>query len=251
MLMSQVHAANGTSCNWATGIITAVLGITFAVAGMHHGFFEALQGNTPTESFFIRSIGPAQQMWEHGTDEAFTLIPNFLMTGIAAIVVSVAIVLGSWFLVRSLPSVVRGSGSKTRPERGWFGVLRRRWPTVFLLLFLLLTLVGGGIGHIIFFLTAWAYATRMKRPLKWWRKIFSGNFGRVISVVWAYSLSFASLCYIIALEISVFGYVPGVSDPGSILAVCWGLLLLALIFINITYISGFAYDIVSQTEARN
>lgn len=228
--------------NRATAIITAVLGVTFAIAGIHHGFFEILQGNTPTESFFINSIGPGQQMWEYGTDGAFTLIPNFLITGIAAIFVSLVIVLGSVFVVRGSESVGRGSG---------IGLLREKWPTVFLLLFILLTLVGGGIGHIIFFLTTWAYATRMNRPLKWWRKILSGNFGRMISVVWVYSLSFASLCYIIALEISVLGYVPGVSDPGSILAVCWGFLLLGLIFINITYISGFAYDIVRQTKARN
>lgn len=240
--MSEVHATNDSICSRATGTITAVLGITFAIAGMHHGLFETLQGYSSTGSPFIPSIGPAQQMWEHGTDEAFTVIPNFLITGIAAVVVSVAIVLGSLFLVRSLPSVVRG------PR---FGVLRKSWPTVFLLLFLSLTLVGGGIGHIIFFLTAWGYATRMNKPMKWWRKTLSGNFGKIISAGWVYSLSFTSFCFIVALEISVFGFVPGMSNPDSILAVCWGFLLLALIFTNVTFISGLAYDIEKQTNAVN
>lgn len=226
--------------NRATRVITTVLGITFAVAGMHHGFFETLQGNTPTKSFMIQSIGPQQVMWEHGTDDAVTIIQNFLLTGIASIVVSFVIVLGSAFLVRSSVFGIRSSR---------FGFQTKRWPTVFLLLFILLTLVGGGIGHIFFFLTTWAYATRIGKPLKWWRKILSGNFGKTISVGWVYSLSFASFSFIAALEISVFGYVPGISEPDAILAVCWGLLLLGLIFINVSYISGFAYDIENQREA--
>lgn len=249
--MSEAQAMGRPGRSTATSMITAVLGITFAVAGMHHGFFEMLQGNNPTESYVIRSIGPAQQMWEHGTDEAFTLIPNFLITGIASILVSLVIILGSVFLVVGSRFTVRGAGSKMQPDGGGFGALRKRWPTFFLLLFILLTLVGGGIGHIIFFLTAWAYATRIDKPLKWWRKILSGSFWKTISGAWAYSLPFVSLCYIIALEISVFGFVPGISDPESILAVCWGFLLLALIFTNVTYISGFAYDIVKQTQPRS
>ncbi len=203
--------------------ITSVLGITFAIAGIHHGFFETLQGNKPTESFAIRSIGPEQLMWEHGTDDAVTIIPNFLMTGIAAIAVSLIIIVWSVSFIQ-----------------------RRHGPLVFLLLFVMLTLVGGGIGHIIFFLTTWAYATRIGKPLRWWRRILSGKFGRVISPVWLYSLSFASLCFIIGLEISVFGFVPGVSNPDTILRICWGILLVGLIFINVSYISGFAHDIGKQ-----
>ena len=244
-------AGSDSHFNRATSTITAILGITLAVAGMHHGFFEILQGNTPTESLVIRSIGPSHQMWEHGTDEAFTLIPNFLMTGIASVVVSLLIVLGSLFLVRggrsSPERLVPGSGFLIR---GWsFRVLRKRWTTFFLLLFILLTLVGGGIGHIIFFFTAWAYATRMNKPLKWWRKILSGSFWKTIAAGWIYSVSFAALCFIIGLEISVFGYVPGISNPDSILVVCWGFLLLGLIFINVSYITGFGYDIRNQAQA--
>ncbi len=240
----QLNSGPDFRVNRATSIITAVLGITFAVAGMHHGFFEMLQGYTPTGSFGIHSIGPAQQMWEHGSDDAVTLIPNFLITGIASIVVSLCIVLGSVFLVRGWRSGPEGRISGSR-----FGFVLKRWPTVFLLLFILLTLVGGGVGHVLFFLITWAYATRMNKPLKWWKKILSGRFGRAISAGWVYSVSFASLCYIIGLEISVFGYVPGISNPVTILAVCWGFLLLGLIFINVSYITGFAYDIRTQTQA--
>ncbi len=216
----EIGQVFGERQNDATRIITVVLGITFAIGGLHHGFFESLQGNVRTESFVIQSIGPAQQMWEHGTDEAFTIIPNFLATGIAAILVSLLII---FWCIRFMHL--------------------RHGPLGFLLLFILLTLVGGGIGHIFFFLPAWAYSTRINKPLRGWRKILSGSFGRIISTGWAYSVTFASLCFIIGLEISVFGFVPGVSEPNEILEICWGFLLLGLIFLNISYISGFAYDI--------
>lgn len=221
-MIETVETGNrsGEHRNEATRIITVVLGITFAIGGLHHGFFEALQGNTRTESFVIQSIGPSQLMWEHGTDEAVTIIPNFLATGIAAMVVSLLII---FWCVRFMHL--------------------RHGPLGFLLLFFLLTLVGGGIGHIFFFLPTWAYSTRIDKPLKWWRRILSGGFGKIISAGWIYSVAFSSLSFIIALEISVFGYFPGVTNPMAILEICWGFLVLGLIFINVSYISGFAYDI--------
>ncbi len=94
--------ASSRGVNKATRTITAILGCTFAIAGLHHGFFETLQGNTPTNSFLIQSIGPSQLMWEYGTDDAFTVIPNFLTTGIAAIIISLFIVVWS---VRFVPGV--------------------------------------------------------------------------------------------------------------------------------------------------
>ncbi|NIP28360.1 MAG: hypothetical protein GWO38_32255, partial [Phycisphaerae bacterium] len=60
-----------------------------------HGFFEILQGNTPTEGLIIQAIGDEQQMWLYGTEEAFTIIPNFLITGILTIIVSLAIIVWS------------------------------------------------------------------------------------------------------------------------------------------------------------
>ena len=49
--------------NKATRTIVATLGTIFGMSGMSHGFFETLQGNTPTVSLFISAIGEAQKMW--------------------------------------------------------------------------------------------------------------------------------------------------------------------------------------------
>src|SRR5512140_2934526 len=106
----------------ATKTIVAITGISLGIAGLNHGFFETLQGNTPTNGLIIQAIGAANRMWLHGTEEAFTIIPNFLVTGLLAILVSLAIMVWSVGFVH-----------------------KQHGPTVFILLFILLFLVGGGI----------------------------------------------------------------------------------------------------------
>ena len=111
--------------NKATRIIVATLGVIFGISGMSYGFFELLQGNAPTGGLFISAIGEAQKMWSHGNEYAFTLIPNFLITGIAATVVGLVIIVWSLAFVH-----------------------KKNGPTVFFLLFVFLLLVGGGVAQI-------------------------------------------------------------------------------------------------------
>ena len=79
----------------ATRVIVSTLGVLIAVGGMDHGLFEVLQGNKPTGGLVVHAIGEQNRMWAYGTEDAFTLIPNFLITGVAAIVVSVLIMVWS------------------------------------------------------------------------------------------------------------------------------------------------------------
>ena len=60
----------------ATRVIVSTLGVLFGISGMSHGFFETLQGNTPTNGLIIFAIGEANRMWIHGNKPAFTLIPQ-------------------------------------------------------------------------------------------------------------------------------------------------------------------------------
>ncbi len=206
--------------NRATCLTTAVLGITYAISGLHHGFFELLQGNRPTPGIMIASIGPDQVRWEYGTDGAMTLIPNFLATGIAAMAVSLVIV--GWCL---------------------FFLRRRRGLAGFLALFVLLTLVGGGIGHIVFFLTTWAYATRMHGTLGWWRRVLGPGLRRALGSMWVPALAASSFLFLVALEVSVFGFLPGVSDPDQMMTAIWVILLASLALVNVTFAGAFARDL--------
>ena len=202
---------NLTKLNNATRLTTMVLGITLAASGLHHGFYEILQGNTATNSLIIQSISPEYQQWDNG-EEAFTLIPNFLATGIVAVCISLFIIFWS---IRFLH--------------------RRSGPIVFLLLFILLTLTGGGIGHIVFFVPVWAYSTRMHKSLSGWQRMTSAGFRGMLSKIWKISLILTSAFLIIALEISVFG-IPGVKNDETILTVCWSFLLASFLLLHLTYL---------------
>ena len=122
---------------------------------MDHGFFETLQGNIPTNGLIIQAIGLAHRMWLHGTEEAFTIVPNFLATGILAMIFSIAIMIWSVGFIHT-----------------------KHGPAVFFLLFVLLFLVGGGVGQIVFFIPIWAASTRINKPLTWWRKVLPENVRR-------------------------------------------------------------------------
>ena len=211
----QTHALNRR-----TRLTTAVLGVTYAVAGLHHGFFETLQGNRPTDGIGIASIGPDQLRWEYGTDDAITLIPNFLATGVAAMLVSVAIILWSMFFLQ-----------------------RRHGSTVFLSLFILLTLVGGGVGHVVFFLAAWGYATRMRRPLTWWGRVLGPTVRQRLERAWIPALAGSCGLFLLGLEMSVFGLGLGGTDPDTMLVVIWGVLLGSLALQSVAYVGAFARDL--------
>ena len=48
--------------NRATRVITAVVGIMLAFAGLEHGLFEVFQGNKPTDGLIIQAIGESMAM---------------------------------------------------------------------------------------------------------------------------------------------------------------------------------------------
>lgn len=215
--------------NRATKIIVSTIGVILAIAGMEHGFFEILQGNTPTEGLIIQAIGDEQQMWLYGTEEAFTIIPNFLITGILAIIVSLAIIIWS---IRYLQT--------------------RHGAAVFLALFVILFLVGGGIAaQVVFVPITWAVATRINKPLNFWRRVLPENGRSHLAKLWPVFLSIGLVSFAIGLAIAIFGYIPNISDPEIIINICWafifggglGMFLLA-------FIAGFAHDIQEMADPQ-
>jgi len=209
--------------NKATKINVATLGSIFGLSGMGHGFFEILQGNVPTGGMFIPAIGEAQKMWPHGDEYAFSLIPNFLITGIVAMLVSLTIV------VWSIGFAHKEHGS-----------------TILFLLFVLLLLVGGGVAQIIFFPFICWVSTRINKPLKWWRKVLPVKIYQPLGKLWPWWLVISSFLFVFALQIAITGFVPGMSDPEQILSVTMFCLGLEAIILPLTFISGFAYDIAMR-----
>lgn len=215
--------------NKATRINVATLGTIFGISGMSHGFFETLQGNVPTRGLFIFAIGEAQKMWPHGNEPAFTIIPNFLLTGIAAMIVGLSIIIWSLGFVH-----------------------KKNGPTVFILLFILLLMVGGGVAQILFFPFIWLVSTRINQPLAWWRKVLPIKFQEPLAKVWPWFLVVSATLLVCALIIATTGFVPAVNDPEVVLSImlfCLGMQVLAL---PLTFVAGFAHDIVlTSNVTRN
>lgn len=211
--------ATSHSINPATRITTSLFGVLLALAGFEHGLFETLQGNTATNGLIIQAIGKDMQRWAYGSEEAFTIIPNFLITGILTILISIVIMIWSFFFIH-----------------------QKRAATIFLILFILLTMVGGGIGFTPFYLVVWAYARKIHAPLSWWKNKLPSQARLWLSYLWPYTLTVTLFCFLMAIELAIFGYFPGVINPEVLLGITWSLLLVAMILINLTYVAGFAKD---------
>ena len=205
----------------APRVIATTIGVFFGLfSGINHGYFEFLQGNTPTNGFLIHAIGSAQRFWPLGTEDAFTIIPNFMVTGIFSMIVGLAIVIWSiWFL----PS--------------------KHGPTVFLGLFILSFLVGGGIGQVAFFIPAWIFATRMGKPLTWCRKVLPTRVRSAFSGLWIFLLVLATITMLIGLEMAIFGFFPGLSDLERIQNTAMLFVMAAAILYILSFIAGFGHEL--------
>lgn len=211
----------------ATHFNAAFIGALFGLfSGMNHGLFEILQGNQPVSGLLIQAIGPAQRFWPQGTEEAFTLLPTYLSTGIASMLVGMATV------VWSLGFLATRHGRK-----------------VYLGLFILSFLVGGGIGQVAFFLPAWAFATRMDKPLSWWRRVLSRESWPLLSQLWLPVLTLGTLVFLVGLEIAVFGFLPGVNQPGTLQNLAMGLVFSAALVYVLAFITGFGHDLQRMAAA--
>jgi len=201
--------------NKSTRVIVLILGILTGLGGMLHGIAEFSQGNKPTIDILER-IG------------AFSIIPNYLITGIVAISISIIIIYWSIRFIH-----------------------KRNGAIVYLLFSISLFLVGGGFAHIPGFLITWSIATRINKPLDWWRRVFPENLKIFFAKIWLPTL------------IAGFGFLlTGISlwllltPPGTIYKIgithyiIWSSLLLALLFIIFSIIFGFARDIVLQNNKK-
>ena len=205
----------------ATRVIATTIGVFCGLfSGINHGIFEILQGNTPTNSLVISAIGEAQRFWSEGHEPAFSIIPNFMLTGILSIIVGSTLVIWSiWFL----PS--------------------KHGRSVYLGFFTLSFLVGGGIGQVFFFLPAWAFATRMGKPLTWWRKVLSRSTWPFLSRLWIVTLVLATASIFITLEIGIFGFFPGLTDPQAIQDTSMIFLFSSVILYIVSFIAGFGHEL--------
>ena len=204
-----------------THITAAWIGVFFGLfSGMNHGFFEILQGSKPTPGLLIHAIGEAQKFWPLGSEDAFTLIPNFLITGITSMIVGLAIIVWSIGFLHT-----------------------RHGAKVYLGLFILSFLVGGGIGQVFFFLPAWVFASRMHKPHTWWDKNLPQGLRPLLQAAWLPMLVLATLSMLVGLEMAIFGYFPGLSDPVRIQDTAMGFVFSSAFLFVLTFITAITREL--------
>jgi len=209
--------------NSATKIIVTSLGVLIGVSSIiSHGFFEILQGNK-TAGFFIESVGEGNFIGAPAGEEAITLIPNFLYSGIATILVSLFIII--W----SLNFIHQKHGS-----------------TIFLLLCILLSFAGGGTAQAVIVLLTWAASMRIHRPLTLGQKVMLSNFGRMFGDFWMQFLVSGIILILTATQIALFKTFPWVSDEQKILFISMIMLITGIGVILLAIISGLAYDLENE-----
>jgi hypothetical protein len=168
-------------------LTASAFGAYAGLLGMEHGFFETLQGNVVPHGMRIRA-SLSELPFPFGHEPAMTIIPNFLVTGIFAMIVGLSIVVWATAYIQK-----KGGG------------------VVLFLLSVVLLLVGGGFGAITLLLTASFAAAGINKTLPWWRSHLSVNLVRFLAKAWWW-------CFIAALlwvpaEFAV-GYLFGVkNDP--------------------------------------
>jgi len=173
--------------NWhnlsATRIVASTLGILVGLAGIEHGIFEVLQGDIMPSGILIDAIGPAQRFWEYGTERALTVIPNFFVTGILAIIFGILVTIWAVMFIQ-----------------------RRYGARIFFLLAIILWLIGGGFAPILFSIIAAIMATRINKPLIWWRTHLTDPIRNYLVKLWPGSLIALVVVFWIGVEIAIFGY---------------------------------------------
>jgi len=200
-----------------TRLFVTVQGVLCGIAAMVHGIYEILKGNAPIETSLSATTG------------AFSIIHNYLFTGLAAVCVALALI------VWTIGSIHKKNGA-----------------TIFLLLSILLFLVGGGIAQVVFLLITWGVATRINRPPVRWKSVLSESTRKRLAASW---LAFITTDYLflgIGIAIWLFVTPPGTPFQEHVTAylICWSALIIGLIFQPLTIVAGFSQDIEGQERKR-
>jgi hypothetical protein len=210
----------------ATRATVSTFGVLVGLAGIEHGVGEMLQGNEAPDGVMILSWPNSEVFDLLSGEPAMTVVPNLLVTGILAILVSII------FLVWATMLVQREHGGP-----------------VLILLSVVMLLVGGGFGPPILGAIVGAAATGINAPSRWWRTHLSSGSRRLLAKVWPWSY--------VACIIAWLSLLPGtvlldlffdVSDTESVVTGLSLCILSAFVLLLVTIFTGFARDVWRRTE---
>jgi hypothetical protein len=203
----------------AARFVASTFGALAGVGGITHGVGEILQGNIRPDAMMIDSWTQGPIATRMGGDPGMTIVPNLLITGVLAIVVSLATILWAVAFVQ-----------------------RKRGGVVLMLLSIGMLLVGGGFGSPIIGILAGVAGTAINAPLTWWRTRLSGNVRRFLARLWpwVFGLSLANgLFLFVGAIILVYSFGWGDAD------LYLNSFFFAVVSLPLAIITGIAYDLQS------
>jgi len=196
-----------------------------ALAGIEHGIGEISQGNRAPDGIMILSWPDAGFFRSLGGEPAMTVIPNLLVTGILAVLVSLALLVWTVLFAH-----------------------RKNGGLVMILLSIPMLLVGGGIFPPILTIMIGVVATRIHSPLAWWRVHLPDGLRRFLAKLWPCSYAACLVAWPALLPgIGLLEYYFGVDDPLLILV----MILFALGTLPLAAVSGFAHDIQASVGMQS
>lgn len=145
-------------------------GVLAGLGGLVHGIGEVLQGSVKPDGIIVNSWTQGPIATNMGGEPGMTVVPNFLVTGILTILVSLAVAIWAAAFVQ-----------------------RRSGGHVLILLSVLMLLVGGGFGPPIIGLLAGVAGTGIRRPSTWWRKRVPAPGWRFLAGLWPCIFGVASI----------------------------------------------------------
>jgi hypothetical protein len=197
----------------------AVFSTLFGFSGIEHGFFEILQGNTRPGSMIISAIGPLQRFWLHGKETAFTIIPNYLITGIVAITISISVIIWSLYFLRN--------------KYSWI---------ILLLLSIAQFLTGGGFAQIFLSVILSITAIGLHRPRKIWKKYIPEKIRKILSFLWSITFTLFIIIFLVAIEMAVFGLPSGQTNPEMTYQVMMALSYVMIILFCLSLVFSYAKE---------
>ena len=201
----------------AARLTASLFGVGIGFAGLVHGIGETLQGNVAAGGLVVNSWTAGPIASNLGGEPAMTIVPNLLVTGILAILISLVVMLWAAFFVQ-----------------------QKHGGSILILLSIVLLLVGGGIAPPIMGILAGISGTEIHAPHGWWRKHLSVNFQHVLASLWPWVFSLCTIngLFLVLGSVILVGLL-GLNQPDLFVASFFA----AVVLLLLTIFTGIARDI--------
>jgi hypothetical protein len=219
-----MHEIQGKRQNSAIGKTASIVGAYAGLLGAVHGYFEVLQGDLVPSAIGINAVGTpcqADKVW-HACLPAETIVPNFLVTGILAIILSL---IG---LVWAVVLIERKNGGR-----------------VMSLLSFLMLMVGGGNIPTFYGLLAGFAVTRIETPPDFFRTPRFNKTRRFLARIWPFALT----AFVVW---SLSGWILGHFFNQAMLDLRFVLFFFCNLGLPLLAVfTGFARDVLNSNQAEN